>query len=221
MNEKILDWFAEKYCIEDIINRNIISIYSSILFLILYTSQSNGEYLSSLLNLFHARPLDFINHKNKLYNLTFSIYTISLIAGYIIPKFMYAISKKYFHFFCSLEKTKQTITQILTPDPSIKIEGSEIEFARKIQSIAKELEERRNKAKNIVSYYLITSTTGMTLIVSSYFGNLLDFLVGIILTIFSFVFLYKSVGCFVSKVVPYYAIYNQYSKGLDYILKRQ
>lgn len=218
MNDKIIEWFTEKYAIGDLFSKNYISAISIILCISLYTSKINGEYLSSLLNLINSQPLNFIEEKTKIYNLPLFVYLYSIILSLVTPKIMLMISKKYFHFVCNIETQKKAISELLKPNPAITIERNEIEFSRKLHSISKELDEKRNSARKMITLYLLMSTIGIALISSSVYGNSLDIAIGILLFITSFVFLHQSVKIFISKVVPWYGIYNQFSKELDLIL---
>lgn len=220
MNEKIIEWFTEKYAIGDLFSKNYISVISAVLCISLYTSQNNGIYLSSILNLINSQPLNFIEEKTKIYNLPFFVYLYSIILSLVIPKIMLIISKKYFYFVCNIEAQKKAIIELLKPNPSITIEKNEVEFSRRMHSISKELDERRNSVKKMISLYLLMSTIGTAVISSSIYGNLLDIVIGLLLFMTSFAFLHQSVKIFISKVVPWYGIYNQFSKELDLILRK-
>ncbi len=219
MNEKIIEWFTEKYAIGDLFSKNYISAISIFLSLALYTSHSNGEYLSSFLNLLNSQPLNFIEEETRIYNLPVFVYICSITIGLASPKIMLSISKNYFHYVCQSGNQKEKIVRILNPDPSIIIEKNEIEFSRKLHSISKELDERRNSVKKLITLYLLIGSIGVTVIFSSLYGNLLDIATGILLLIISFTFLHHSVKEFISRVVPCYGIYNQFSKEIDLIIK--
>lgn len=219
MNEKILEWFTEKYGLGNLINKNIISIFAIGFFLTLYTASKNGIYLSATLNILTAQPLDFTNKSTKIYNLPLSIYAFSIISGIFLPRISLFFSKKYFLYICTTEANKEKIKAILSGESFIKSSTNELEFFRKISFLSKELDARRRMVNKTITLYTIISSIGAILIISFIFGNILDLLIGISFILPSLLLLHNSVRIFISKVTPCYSVYNKYTSELDEISK--
>ena len=218
MGDKLFDWLVDKCGSEEFSRAYLYMAYGAILYMVLFWSALGGQYFSALLNLMNVKPLSFLADGQEFYNMPMYAYILGIVFGVLFFYLFQILSKKYFLYACGVPRNKSAIENILSSH-SAALDGkiSAFDLAQRLSFVSKELQDRRGEVKRMLCAYMFCGLTGLILIISAFFGNILDFLIGFLFVVAALFFLYKSVGIFIKRVAPWYAEYNNISNNVKSI----
>lgn len=168
----------------------------------LYWGANNGSYKSALIGTLALTPNDAISDNNSLLDIPNYVYAIVFISTYTFFWMIQKLTEKYVTYVSNLPNIRMSLEKLIS-DQSQKEADVDLKIDRgAFEELVSQFNLAREQVEKLASNSQSIIVAGITFLYSSYYGNLLDISIGLILMAIGFFGLHKSCKVFIQDLLP-------------------
>ena len=200
MKEKVVDWLTEKFG-ADLKRLPSCAIFAAIFGIILAWAKTEGEYKSALTSLLNMPLSNLLEEDSGLSSLIVATY-VSYLAGILLCYFLLKLAAKVFFRYVLELPTHQEMLKLMVVDHQNQNPITTLQSFQNLDAVRNEIEKRRLPVQQHIHAYNWLALLGLALISQT---NSADVLLGLTFIVCALISLYRAIGIFIAKVIPWHA----------------
>lgn len=167
-----------------------------VLSVLLYWGSQFGVYKSSLLGLLYLSGDWFIKNTNKLLEIPLYIYFAAIFFNIFLHKCIQAFIPSYYRYVTNLPAISERIKAMFNKNIVAKVHEDTV------SALLAEIESAKYKTRSKADTSHVLLLASGSFFIATYFGNILDFSIGLLLLLVGLYFLYRSCGIYIAELIP-------------------
>jgi hypothetical protein len=168
----------------------------------LYWGANTGAYKSALIGTLALSPNDAISEKNSLLDISIYVYAMIFSATYVLFELIQKITEKYITYISKLPSIRDPLEKLMNNLSPEQVATDLKVDLKALEAMTNDFNLARERVEKLASNPQSAFVAGITLLYSSYYGNLLDIVVGLVIVLFSLIGLHKSCKVFIQDLLP-------------------
>lgn len=168
----------------------------------LYWGANNGNYKSALVSTLGLSLNDAISGNNSLLDIPIYVYATVFFATYALFGAIQKLTETYVTYIANLPNIRTSLERLISDQSREQIEFDLKVDRSEFEDLVRHFNLARDQVEKLASNSQSIIVAGVTFLYSSYYGNLLDTSVGVVLMLIGLNGLHRSCKVFIQDLLP-------------------